>query len=170
MEDVCCGGRRAVACVDWSAHHALDRGSFSGFFIFVLYSLASHRQWLPSGSLSVGKLVKRQSKGKAWSRSRLGRAGGGARELLPWTAGPGRPRSTQKLRSRAPSARWRDSKGSSLALVLYLSLYIVCVVCHRTTYFARTRRPSTVLFAHALAVQCYVTEEVRGAESLREVH
>jgi hypothetical protein len=25
--------RRAVACVDWSAHDALDRGSFSGFIV-----------------------------------------------------------------------------------------------------------------------------------------
>jgi hypothetical protein len=30
-----------------------------------------------------------RAEGKAWSRSRLGRAGDEARELLPWTAGPG---------------------------------------------------------------------------------
>jgi hypothetical protein len=30
-----------------------------------------------------------RAESKAWSRSRLGQAGDGARELLPWMVGPG---------------------------------------------------------------------------------
>jgi hypothetical protein len=54
------------------------------------------------------------TKGKAWSGSKLGRAGDGTRELLPWTACPG----TQKnLDPKHPLAR--DSRGRRLALILY---------------------------------------------------
>ena len=51
---------------------------------------------------------------KAWSRSRRGRAGDGARELLPWTAGPGMQKNFDPEHLLA-----EDSKGRSLALVLY---------------------------------------------------
>ena len=61
-----------------------------------------------------------REKEKGVSRSRLGRAGDGARELLPWTAGPG---AQKNFDPEHPLAR--DSKGSSLALVLYS---IICVV------------------------------------------
>ena len=51
-------------------------------------------------------------------RVRLGRAGEGARELFPWTAGPGDFLGAQKnFDPEHPLAG--DSKGSSLALVLY---------------------------------------------------
>ena len=53
---------------------------------------------------------------------RLGRAGDGARELLPWTAGPG---AQKNFDPEHPLAR--DSKGRSLALVLYLIVVVVCV-------------------------------------------
>ncbi len=56
-----------------------------------------------------------ESRGKAWSRSRLGRAGDGVRELLTWTAGPG---AQKNFDPEHPLAR--DSKGRILALVLFL--------------------------------------------------
>jgi hypothetical protein len=63
------------------------------------------------------------TKGKAWSGSKLGRTGDGARELLPWTACP----STQRnLDPEHPLAR--DSRGRRLALVLYPCL-IQVVLC-----------------------------------------
>ena len=46
-------------------------------------------------------------------RVRLGRAGEGARELFPWTAGPG---AQKNFDPEHPLAG--DSKGSSLALAL----------------------------------------------------
>ena len=61
-----------------------------------------------------------RAEGKAWSRSMLGRAGDEARELLPWTAGPGAQKTFDPEHPLA-----RDFKGSSLALVLYS---IICVV------------------------------------------
>ena len=52
---------------------------------------------------------EQRAAGKAWSRSGLGRAGDGTRELLPWTAGP----DTQKnFDPEHPLAR--DSKGRNL--------------------------------------------------------
>ena len=44
-----------------------------------------------------------------------------ARELLPWTAGPG---AQKNFDPEHPLAR--DSKGSSLALVLYLIQFVSC--------------------------------------------
>jgi hypothetical protein len=71
------------------------------------------------------------TKGKA-SGSKLGRAGDGARELLPWTACPG----TQKnLDPEHPLAR--DSRGRRLA-PFYISRLIQLVLCPRTTYHAPT--------------------------------
>jgi hypothetical protein len=55
-----------------------------------------------------------RAESKAWSRSRLGRSGDGARALLPRTEGPG---DQKNFDPEHPLAR--DSKGSSLALVLY---------------------------------------------------
>ena len=74
------------------------------------------------GESTCGKWGE-STKGKAWSGSKLGRAGDGARELLPWTACPG----TQKnLDPEHPLAR--DSRGRRLALVLYPCL-IQVVLC-----------------------------------------
>ena len=57
----------------------------------------------------------KRAEGRAWSRSRLGRAGDEARELLPWTAVPG---AQKNFDPEHPLAR--DFKGRSLALV-YIS-------------------------------------------------
>jgi hypothetical protein len=62
-----------------------------------------------------------RAEGKAWSRSRLGRSGDGARELLPWTAGPGEQKNFDPEHPLA-----RDSKGRSLALVLYSIQFVAC--------------------------------------------
>jgi hypothetical protein len=64
-----------------------------------------------------------------------GEADDGARELSLGRQAQVRRRTL----SRAPSARWRESKGSSLMLVLYF-----CVVCLRTTYLAHSSNPSAV--------------------------
>ena len=69
-------------------------------------------------------------------RVRLRRAGEGARELFPWTAGPG----THKyFDPEHPLAG--DSKGSSLALVLYLNTVCVASSLPRTMYLAPTADP-----------------------------
>ena len=52
-------------------------------------------------------------------RVRLGRAGEGARELFPWTAGPG---AQKNFDPEHPLAG--DSKGSSLAVGLYLIQFV----------------------------------------------
>ena len=77
---------------------------------------------------SVGVTKGERAEGKAWyllwSRSRLGRAGDEARELLPWTAGPG---AQKNFDPEHPLAR--DSKGRGLALLLYSCLIqYSCVV------------------------------------------
>jgi len=80
---------------------------------------------------------EQRAEGKAWSRSRLGRAGDGARELLPWTAGPG---AQKNFDLEHPLAR--DSKGRSLALVLYLIHFVWCPPSlPRTMYHALTGDP-----------------------------
>jgi hypothetical protein len=58
---------------------------------------------------------------KAWSRSRLGRTGDGARELLPWTAGPGVQKNFDPEHPLA-----RDSKDRSLVFLLYLIQFVSC--------------------------------------------
>jgi len=64
-----------------------------------------------------------REKEKGVSRSRLGRAGDGARELLPWTAGPG---AQKNFDPEHPLAR--GSKGiSRLALVLYSIQFLLCL-------------------------------------------
>ncbi len=63
----------------------------------------------------------REQRARRWSRSRLGRAGDGARELLPWTAGPG---AQKNFDPEHPLAG--DSKGRSLALVLYSIQFVSC--------------------------------------------
>ena len=66
-------------------------------------------------------LLELEQRARRWSRSRLGRAGDEARELLPWTAGPG---AQKNFDAEHPLAR--DSKGRSLALVLYLIQPVWC--------------------------------------------
>jgi hypothetical protein len=62
-----------------------------------------------------------EQRARRWSRSRLGRAGDEARELLPWTAGPG---AQKNFDPEHPLAG--DSKGRSLALVLYSIQFVSC--------------------------------------------
>ncbi len=98
-----------------------------------------------------------------WSRSGLGRAGDGSRELLLWTAGPG---AQKNFDPEHPLAR--DSKGRSLALLLYSCL------CHvllpRTMYLAPTADPPAVPPARAVACMSLSIEEEKGAKFLHEVH
>ena len=70
----------------------------------------------------VKELERRRGQGQCW-----GEAGDGARELLPWTAGPG---AQKNFDPEHPLAR--VSKGSSLALVLYflVSYSLCCVSSH----------------------------------------
>ncbi len=96
---------------------------------------------------------EQRAESKAWSKSRLGRAGDGERELLPWTAGP----DTHKyFDSDHPLAR--DSKGRSLVLVFYS---IIQFVWHlpsrpRTMYLAPTADPphSPFLIARVNVSEC----------------
>ena len=69
--------------------------------------------------LDVSLRVAVESKEQTWSRSRLGRAGDGTCELLPWTAGPD---AQKNFDPEHPLAG--DSKGSSPALVLYLIQFV----------------------------------------------
>ena len=77
------------------------------------------------------------------------------RELLPWTAGPGAQKNFDPEHLLA-----EDSKGSSLALVLYFCFNTVCAVSfprtmrrrmHVTMYLAPTADPPRSPTAHALA-------------------
>ena len=107
-----------------------------------------------------------RAEGKTWSRSRLGRAGDEARELLPWTAGPG---AQKNFDPEHPLAR--DSKGRSLALLLY-SCLIQSVSCRPPShYVSRTHcRSPAVPHARALACMSVMVEVVKGAKFLHEVH
>ena len=107
-------------------------GTLFGFFYFLpvsrafvplaVFVLVNHHVPVVLGESTCRKWSE-STKGKAWSGSKLGRAGDGARELLPWTACPG----TQKnLDPEHPLAR--DSRGRRLALVLYPCL-IQVVLC-----------------------------------------
>jgi len=107
-----------------------------------------------------------RAEGKACSRSRLGRAGDEARELLPWTAGPG---AQKNFDPEHPLAR--DSKGRRLALLLY-SCLIQFVSCRPAShYVSRTHcRSPAVPHARALACMSVMVEVVKGAKFLHEVH
>jgi hypothetical protein len=111
-------------------------------------------------------LATRERECVAWSRSRQGRASDEARELLPWTAGPGAQKNLDPEHLLA-----EDSKGSSLALVLYLCL-IQFVLCRRPSHYVfRTHcRSPAVPPARALACMSLSIEEEKGAKFLREVH
>jgi hypothetical protein len=89
---------------------------FRAFVSLAVFLLVNHHFPVALGESTCRKWSE-STKGKAWSGSELGRAGDGARELLPWTAYPG----TQKnLDPEHPLAR--DSRGRRLALDLYLCL------------------------------------------------
>jgi hypothetical protein len=64
---------------------------------------------------------ERASKEQGVVKVRLGRAGEGARKLFPWTAGPG---AKKNLDPEHPLAR--DSRGRSLAILLYLIQFVSC--------------------------------------------
>jgi hypothetical protein len=82
---------------------------FRAFVPLAVFVLVNHHVPVVLGESTCRKWSE-STKGKAWSGSKLGRAGDGARELLPWTACPG----TQKnLDPEHPLAR--DS-GGCLAL------------------------------------------------------
>ena len=76
------------------------------------------RALLAAAGLPPGRIYFRA---RRWSRSRLGRAGDEARELLPWTAGPG---AQKNFDPEHPLAG--DSKGRSLTLVLYSIQFVSC--------------------------------------------
>ena len=100
------------------------------------------------------------TKGKAWSGSKLGRAGDGARELLPWTACPG----TQKnLDPEHPLAR--EGLQGQTPCAPFISLFNTgCVVsCSRTMCLAPTYcRSPAVPLACLLAMNGF---ECRGKRS-----
>jgi hypothetical protein len=102
--------------------------------------------------------------GQARSRSGLGRVGDGAREILPWTAGPG---AQKNFDPEHPLER--DSKGRSLALVLYSIQFVSCRP--PSHYASRTHcRSPAVPHARALAFMSVNVEVVKGAKFLHEVH
>ncbi len=76
-----------------------------------------------------------EQKGKAWSKSTLGRAGDGARELLPWTAGSSKQKNFDPEHPLA-----RESKGRSLAFV-YIQYSLCGSFLLLTMYFAPTADP-----------------------------
>jgi hypothetical protein len=96
------------------------------------------------------------------SRSRLGRAGDGARELelLPWTAGPG---AQKNLDPEHPLAR--DSKGRSLALLLY-SCLIHFMSCRPPSHYVSRTHCRSPAFPHVRALACmsFIIEEVKGSK------
>jgi hypothetical protein len=107
-----------------------------------------------------------RAEGKSWSRSRLGRVGDEARELLPWTAGPG----TQKnFDPEHPLAR--DSKGRNLALLLY-SCLIQYVSCRPPSHYVSRTHCLSPAVPHACTLACMsvMVEVVKGAKFLHEVH
>ena len=78
---------------------------FRAFVPLAVLVLVNHHVPVVLGESTCRKWGE-STKCKAWSGSKLGRAGDGARELLPWTACPG----TQKnLDPEHPLAR--DSRG-----------------------------------------------------------
>ena len=82
-----------------------------------------------------------------------------ARKLLPWTAGLG---AQKNFDPQHPLAR--DSKGRSLALVLFLCLtqFVLCGLALRISHPPANPPTSLVMF--------YEFEKVKGAKCLREVH
>jgi len=119
-----------------------------------------------AGGLPIGRTRAEfwpDGESKAWSRSRLEWAGDGARELLPWTAGPG---AQKNLDPEHPLAR--DSKGRSLALVLYLIQFVSCRP--PSHYVSRTHcRSPAVSHVRTLACMFVNVEVVKGAKFLHEV-
>jgi hypothetical protein len=86
------------------------------------------------------------TKGKAWSRSWLGRAGDGARELLPpWTAGPGAQKNFD------PNTSCGGLQGQKPCALLYSCLiqFVLCVLALRIPHrLPIPRGPSCTLTYH----------------------
>ena len=103
------------------------------------------------------------TKGKAWSGSKLGRAGDGARELLPWTACPAR------RRTLTPSILLRGTPGAVWPCALFISLFNTgCVVsCSRIMCLAPTADPPRSLLPACSPCIVLNVEEEKGSFSTR---
>ena len=124
---------------------------FRAFVPLAVFVLVNHHVPMVLGESTCRKWSE-STKCKAWSGSKLGRAGDGALELLPWTACPG----TQKnFVPKDPLAR--DSKGRRFALS-YISRLIRFVLCPRTTYHSPIvpAAPSLPARTRALAMKCFL--------------
>jgi hypothetical protein len=137
-----------------------DRNTLSSFALFYLFFSRFPGVCAVGGfclvNLHSPVPVELESGARArWVRhgqGRQGRTGDGARELLPWTAGPG----TQKnFVPKDPLAR--DSKGRRFALS-YISRLIRVVLCPRTTYHSPIvpAAPSLPARTRALAMKCFL--------------